>query len=85
MTLPLSLTSMVKGIAQPSPKFAGVQSKDPSPDVTLKIIRTAATYGLMLGRVGLYGNVIRIAPPLIITEEECDHGIDILDKAMSLV
>ena len=61
------------------------ESKEPSPDLTLKIIRMAATYGLMLGRVGLYGNVIRIAPPLIITEAECDLGIEILDKAMSLI
>jgi 4-aminobutyrate aminotransferase len=59
--------------------------KEASPDLTLKIIRTAAMYGLMLGRVGLYGNVIRIAPPLIITEEDCDLGIDILDKAMSQI
>jgi len=59
--------------------------KIPSPDITIRIIRSAASYGLMLGKVGLYGNVIRIAPPLIITEEECDLGIEILDKAMSEV
>ncbi|MBW7887869.1 MAG: aspartate aminotransferase family protein [Bacteroidetes bacterium] len=59
------------------------ESKTPEPDLTLKIIRTAASYGLMLGRVGLYGNVIRVAPPLIITEEEAGFGVDILDKAMS--
>lgn len=58
------------------------ESKTPAADVTLKIIKTAASYGLMLGRVGMYGNVLRIAPPLIITEEECDLGINILDKAM---
>ena len=59
------------------------ETKTPAPDITLKIIRNAASYGLMLGRVGMYGNVIRIAPPLVITEKECDLGIAILDKAMS--
>lgn len=61
------------------------EEKVPAPDFTLKLIREAASYGLMLGRVGLYGNVIRIAPPLVITEKECDLGIEILDKAMSEV
>lgn len=61
------------------------QSKSPDPDKTLALLRAAATYGLLLGRVGLYGNVIRIAPPLVITQEECDHGIDILDKVFASV
>lgn len=59
------------------------KTKVPSAAICRTIILNAASYGLMLGKVGLYGNVIRIAPPLIITHEQCDVGIRILEKAMS--
>ena len=59
------------------------QTKTPSADLCRKIILEAAQYGLMMGRVGLYGNVIRVAPPLTIKERECDLAIAILDRVFS--
>ena len=47
-------------------------TKKPAVPVTQKIILGAAEYGLMMGRVGFYGNVIRVAPPLTIKQTECD-------------
>ncbi len=58
-------------------------TKKPAVPVTQKIIRGAAEYGLMLGKVGFYGNVIRIAPPLTIKHTECDLAVAILDKVLS--
>ena len=55
----------------------------PSAELTQKIIFKCGEYGIMLGRVGLFGNVIRIAPPLVITEEEAGTGVDIMDKVLS--
>jgi 4-aminobutyrate aminotransferase-like enzyme len=46
---------------------------------------SAAQRGMLLGKVGLYGNVIRIAPPLVITKDEADLGVDILDRAQAAV
>jgi 4-aminobutyrate aminotransferase-like enzyme len=57
-------------------------SRTPAPDFTLEFMRRAAEYGLLTGRVGLYGNVVRIAPPLVITEEEAGLGIDIVDRVL---
>jgi 4-aminobutyrate aminotransferase-like enzyme len=54
----------------------------PSPELTQKIMFSAAEHGMLLGKVGLYGNVIRIAPPLVITEQEADLGVQILDKVL---
>lgn len=71
------------GLAQGLEIVKSKESKTPAPEITLRIIRIAASYGLMMGRVGFYGNVIRIAPPLVITEQECDLGIAMLDKVMS--
>jgi 4-aminobutyrate aminotransferase / (S)-3-amino-2-methylpropionate transaminase / 5-aminovalerate transaminase len=59
------------------------QTKTPSAELCRKIILEAAQYGLMMGRVGLYGNVIRVAPPLTIKERECDLAITILDRVFS--
>lgn len=55
----------------------------PSPELTQKIMISAAEHGMLLGSVGLYGNVIRIAPPLVITEQEADLGVQILDKVLA--
>ena len=59
------------------------ESKKPSSELTQKIIFRCGEYGMLLGRVGFYGNVIRIAPPLVITEEEAEIGVEIMDKALT--
>ncbi len=57
--------------------------KIPAPELTQKIIFKCGEYGMLLGKVGLHGNVIRIAPPLLITEEEAEIGVAIMDKALT--
>lgn len=54
------------------------KTKEPAPELTSQVLLRAGSNGLLLGKVGLYGNVVRIAPPLIISEEEAGAGIDIL-------
>ena len=58
-------------------------TRKPDPATTQRIILGAASYGLMMGKVGFYGNVIRVAPPLTIGQAECDLAIRILDKVLS--
>jgi 4-aminobutyrate aminotransferase len=41
--------------------------------------------GLLVGKGGLYGNVLRIAPPLSVTAEEIEEGAQILRKAIAAV
>lgn len=61
-------------------------SKEPAPDLTKLIIRKAFERGLLLiAPIGLFGNVIRIAPPLVITWELAEKGLDILADAISEV
>lgn len=57
--------------------------RTPAPDLTLKVLHGCAKKGLLLGRVGPYRNVVRIAPPLVITEAEADQGVRIMDKVLS--
>ncbi len=55
--------------------------KEPAPDFVLEIFERTREAGLLIGRGGLYGNVIRITPPLTIEREEVDRAIAILDRA----
>jgi 4-aminobutyrate aminotransferase len=60
-----------------------IKEKTPSKELARKIVFKSAEYGLLLGVVGIYGNVIRIAPPLVINQEECEKAIKILDKVFN--
>ena len=58
-------------------------TREPAPDLTRKLIDRAAEYGLLIGSVGTFGNVIRVAPPLVINEAEAHESLDIFAKALS--
>ncbi|HWQ56876.1 MAG TPA: aspartate aminotransferase family protein [Bryobacteraceae bacterium] len=60
-------------------------TKEPAPDLTRKLIDLAAANGLLIGSVGIFGNVVRVAPPLVITEAEAHESLDIFEKAVSLL
>ncbi|MDK2901882.1 MAG: 4-aminobutyrate aminotransferase [Thermosediminibacterales bacterium] len=49
------------------------------------ICKKAYKNGLALIYYGIYGNVLRIHPPLILTKEQADIGLDIIEKAISEV
>jgi 4-aminobutyrate aminotransferase len=57
-------------------------SKEPAPDLTRLLIHRAAERGLLIGSVGIFGNVIRVAPPLVINEEEAHRSLDIFEDAL---
>ncbi len=56
---------------------------DPDPDVTAAVMEEARKEGLLIGKGGLHGNVLRIAPPLSLTEEEADEGLEKLSAAVA--
>lgn len=55
----------------------------PAPKLTAAVAAKAAELGLLLGKVGVYGNVIRVAPPLVISEAEALFGVEIIDRALT--
>ncbi len=57
-------------------------TKEPAKDLTRTVIVECAENGLLVGSVGLYGNVIRVAPPLVITREEADESLRILEHVV---
>jgi len=61
------------------------RTKEPAPDLTHKLIDVAAENGLLIGSVGVFGNVIRVAPPLVITQNEAHESLDIFERALALL
>ncbi len=49
---------------------------------TMTLLETAKNNGLLIGKGGLRGNVIRLAPPLNITREDCDEALRRLRRSL---
>lgn len=58
------------------------KTKEPAPDLTRRLILNAAERGLLIGSVGMFGNVIRVAPPLVLKEEDAMHSLDLFESAL---
>lgn len=54
-------------------------------DVIHAVIDRCAENGLLIGSVGRFGNVMRVAPPLTITKEIIDESCDIFEKVMKTI
>ena len=56
--------------------------KNPAGDLALEFLERTRKQGLLVGKGGLYGNVIRIAPPLSVTHQEIQEGLQAMDDAL---
>lgn len=58
-------------------------SKEPAPQETNALMQASKNNGLLIGKGGLYGNVLRISPALNIGKADIDEAVRILDKSFS--
>jgi 4-aminobutyrate aminotransferase len=58
---------------------------DPDPATTVRLADECRRGGLLIGKGGLYGNVLRMGPPLTLTEDEAREGLAILTAALRTV
>ena len=61
------------------------KTKEPAPQATNQVMELCRANGLLVGKGGLFGNVLRISPPLTIGKAEADEAARILDKAFAEV
>jgi 4-aminobutyrate aminotransferase-like enzyme len=59
------------------------RTKEPFPQMIRPLMDACANNGLLIGSVGMFGNVVRVAPPLVITKAEIDESVAILDKVLA--
>jgi 4-aminobutyrate aminotransferase len=60
-------------------------SGEPAPPIAARLMEETRKLGLLVGKGGLYGNTLRMAPPLTLTEEEAHEGLGILLAALETV
>ncbi len=58
------------------------QTKEPAPEIMWQVIDACATEGLCCGAVGFHGNVIRVAPPLVISQADAEESCDIMERVV---
>ncbi|HZD37642.1 MAG TPA: aminotransferase class III-fold pyridoxal phosphate-dependent enzyme, partial [Actinomycetes bacterium] len=58
---------------------------EPSPLAATRALEEARQGGLLVGKGGLLGNVLRVAPPLAVSEAEADEGLESLTAALETV
>jgi len=58
-------------------------TKEPDPQLVLRVFEETRRRGVLIGKGGLYGNVIRIGPPLVATRTDIDELFSALDQAFA--
>ncbi|HEY3349673.1 MAG TPA: aspartate aminotransferase family protein [Thermoanaerobaculia bacterium] len=59
------------------------QDRTPAPEKAARLFEETKARGLLIGKGGLYGNVIRISPPLIVSASEVDDALKTLDESLA--
>ncbi len=59
------------------------KTKEPATELTNEVMERARANSLLVGKGGLYANVIRMSPPLNISKADADQAIEILDKSLA--
>ncbi|MBS1836014.1 MAG: aspartate aminotransferase family protein, partial [Acidobacteria bacterium] len=59
------------------------RTKVPAKNATSRVMELARDLGLLIGKGGTYGNVLRCTPPMNITKTDVDEFADKLNKAMA--
>jgi 4-aminobutyrate aminotransferase len=60
------------------------KTKEPSPKTVLRVFEETRKRGVLIGKGGLFGNVIRLGPPLIATRSDIDVLVDALDAGFAV-
>ena len=59
------------------------EKKKPDAEGTKRLMELTKAKGLLVGKGGTFGNVLRVAPPLNVNKEQIDHALKVLDQSFS--
>jgi 4-aminobutyrate aminotransferase-like enzyme len=71
------------GLMQGAELVKDRETKEPAPEAAAAVMEAAKDRGLIIGKGGLYGNVLRISPALNVTRDDADQAADIIDQALA--
>lgn len=55
---------------------------DPDGETLMRILRRCADYGVLFYLCGNQGEVIRMIPPLTVTRDQIDEGLDVFERVL---
>ena len=58
---------------------------EPDPAAANAVLEGTRARGLLLGRGGIYGNVLRVSPPLSVTADEVASAVSVLEEVLAEV
>ncbi len=61
------------------------KTKEPASKRTNLLVEALRRRKLLIGKGGLYGNTLRIAPPMLVQESQIDEAVSLLDSALAEV
>jgi 4-aminobutyrate aminotransferase len=59
------------------------KSKEPATKEVAALMERTRENGILVGKGGLYGNVLRISPPMNVSKSDVDNFVNALDKSFS--
>ncbi len=59
------------------------KTKEPHPQALLRVFEETKKRGVLIGKGGLYGNVVRLGPPLIATKDQMDELVTAIDESLA--
>ena len=63
-------------------EFVKPGTREPAPQTARHIVSHCRSEGVLVLACGTYGNVIRLLPPLVISQELLSDGLDVLERAI---
>ncbi len=59
------------------------ESLEPAPELTRAVVDSLCEHGVLCGCLGWHGNVIRVAPPLVITQDQAARVCDTVEQVLA--
>jgi 4-aminobutyrate aminotransferase/4-aminobutyrate aminotransferase/(S)-3-amino-2-methylpropionate transaminase len=61
------------------------KTKEPAMEEAKRVLELMKDDGVIIGRGGIFGNVLRLQPPMVITKADCEHLLKSLKTALETV